>query len=79
MDDFIGVTNNNAQDRLRHFTRAMPIGIHYELPSPEVSGHQGQYPISEKNLYQGEGTWETTKEILGWLVDRANFTLQIMR
>ena len=27
---------------------------------------------------QGDGTWSTTKEILGWLVDGANITIQLM-
>ena len=49
------------------------------LPPPEVSGHQGQDSISEKNLDQGEGKRETTKDILGWIVGRENFTLQLMQ
>ena len=59
VDDFIGMTNNSAQDHLRHFTRTIIIGIHSVLSPPEVYDHQGQEPISEKNLDQGEGKWET--------------------
>ena len=78
VDDFIGATNNSAMKHLEHFSRAMLFGVHSIFPPPAVSGHHGQDPVSQKKLAQGEGSWETTKEILGWLVDGANFTIQLM-
>ena len=78
-DDFIVMTSNSLQDHLLLFMRTILIGIHSMLPPPEMSGHQGQEPISEKNLDQGEGTRETKKYILDWIVDRENFTLQLMQ
>ena len=78
VDDFIGATNNINTDHLRHFSRAMLYGVHSIFPPPEVTGHQGEDPISQKKLDQGEGTWRFSKEILGWLVDGANFTIQLM-
>ena len=78
VDDFIGCTNNASFAHLQHFSRAMMLyGVHSIFPPPEVTGHQGQDPISQKKLEQGEGTWEHTKEILGWLVDGAKFTVQL--
>ena len=47
VDDFIGMTNNSAQDHLRHFTRTIIIGIHSVLPTTEVSGYLVQDPIFE--------------------------------
>jgi len=78
VDDFIGATNNSTMKHLEHFSRAMLIGVRSIFPPPEVSGHHGQDPVSQKKLDQGEGSWETTKEILGWLVDGAHFTVQLM-
>ena len=56
----------------------MLFGVHFILPPPEVSGHHGKDPVSQKKLDQGEVTWEYTKEILGWLVYGADFTLQLI-
>ena len=75
MDYFIGMTNNISQDHLRHFFLEILIGIHSVFPPPEVSVHQVQDPMSEKNMYQGEVTWETAKDTLVWLVYGAKFTL----
>ena len=79
VDDFIGATNNTNTEHLEHFSRAMLYGVHSIFPPPEITGHQGQDPISQKKMDQGDGTWAYTKEILGWLVDGANFTLQLMQ
>ena len=79
VNDFISATNNTDPDHLRHFSRAMLLhGIHSIFPPPEVSGHQGEDPISQKKLKQGNSLREFTKEILGWLIDGAEFTIQLM-
>jgi len=77
VDDFVGATNNSDKSHLQHFSRAMLYGVHSIFPPPDVSGHHGQDPISQKKMDQGNGTWSTMKEILGWLVDGANFTIQL--
>ena len=77
VDDFIAITNNGSHEHLTHLSRAMLHGIHSVFPPPEKSGHTGPEPISEKKLEEGEGTWKTTKEILGWLVDGTMFTVQL--
>ena len=53
-------------------------GINSIFPTPEVLGHQVEVPILQKKLIQGDGLWETTKEILVWLFYWPNFTIQIM-
>ena len=77
VDDFIGATNNADPSHLQHFSRAMLLGIHSVFPPPHITGHQGEDPISQKKLNQGEGLWETTKEILGWIVDGARYTIKL--
>lgn len=78
VDDFIAATNSTDFKHLQHFSRAMLFGVHSIFPPPEISGHQGEDPISQKKLQQGDGSWTSTKEILGWLIDGANFTLQLL-
>ena len=56
----------------------MLFGVHSIFPPPEVSVYPGKDPVSQNKLNQEEGTWEYTKEIMGWLVDGADFTLRIM-
>ena len=77
VDDFIAATNNLTDTHLRHFSRAMLTGVHSVFPPPRISGHHGEDPVSQKKLKQGEGTWSHVKEILGWIVDGANFTIQL--
>ena len=44
---------------------------------PEVTSHPGEDPISQKKLQEGEGTWSTTKELLGWIIDGENYTVHL--
>ena len=46
VDDFIASTNNTNWAHLTQLSRAMLHGIHSIFPPPEVSGHQGEDPIS---------------------------------
>ena len=78
VDDFIAVTNNLSEEHLMHLSRAMLFGVYLIFPPLEISKHQGEDPISQKKLKQGEGMRSTIKEILGWLVNGTNFTLQLM-
>ena len=77
VDDFIGITNDATLKHLRYLSRAMLHGIHTVFPPTDVSGHNGQDPISEKKLQQEEGRWCTKKEILGWIIDGRNYTIQL--
>jgi hypothetical protein len=77
VDDFIGMTNNASLPHLTQLSRAMLHGIHSIFPPPSLTKHDGGDPISEKKLIQGDGTWSTTKEILGWEFDGAAFTIKL--
>ena len=78
VDDFIAVTNDTSTNHLKQFSRAMLFGVHSMFPPPAITGHHGEDLISQKKLNQGEGTWSSTKEILGWLVDGADFTISLL-
>ena len=77
VDDFIVATNDTSMEHLQRFSRAMLLGVHSVFPPPLITGHQGKDLISQKKLQQEEGRWATTKEILSWLVDGTNFTIQL--
>lgn len=77
VDDFITVTNNREPNHLRKLARSMLHGIHSIFPPPTVTGHSGENPVSIKKLKQLEGSFSTTKEILGWLFNGQNFTIQL--
>ena len=71
VDDFIACTDAVSKTHLLQVSRAMLHGIH------SITGHTGGDPISEKKLDKLEGLWEHTKEILGWILDGANYTIQL--
>ena len=77
VDDFIACTDSMARDTILKITRAMLHGIHSIFPPRDVTGHNGGDPISEKKLDKLEGLWQHTKEILGWIIDGANYTIKL--
>ena len=40
-------------------------------------GHSDHDSIAHKKLVEGDGVWSTRKEILGWDVDGASYTIQL--
>jgi hypothetical protein len=77
VDDFIGATNISHPEHLLHTSRAMLHGFHSIFPPPSITKHNGEDPISQKKMAQGEGDWSTTKEILGWTVNGETFTIKL--
>ena len=77
VDDFIACTNNSNKAHIQHLSRAMLHGIHSIFPPPQVSGHQGEDPISNKKLLQHEGLFHTEKEILGWMLNGKDYTITL--
>ena len=51
IDDFIGVIQSREPDKLLQFSRALLHGIHSVFPPPDITGHGGHDPISEKKLH----------------------------
>ena len=77
VDDSIGMTNHSDRSYLLQLSRAMLHGIHSMFPPPILTGHCGADPVSGKKLEKKEGEWDFTKEILGWIFDGENFTIQL--
>jgi hypothetical protein len=77
VDDFIGCTDDLSTSHLTKISRAMLHGIHSIFPPPSITGHKGGDPISEKKLNNLDGLWSQTKEILGWIINGANYTIRL--
>ena len=75
--DFIGCIDSATQDHILQTTRAMLHGIHSIFPPPKITDHNGGNPIFERKLDKLEGLWEPVKEILGWIIDGANYTISL--
>ena len=77
IDDFIQLAQTRDPTQLTHLSRALLHAIHAVFPPPAITGHAGKDPISLKKLHQGEGTWDTGKEILGWVFDGARRCIKL--
>ena len=66
-----------SKEHLTKFSKALIHGIRSVFPPLEVTTHHREDPTSQKKLNEGEGTWDTTKELLGWIVDGANYTVHL--
>ena len=77
VDDFCAMTNNLSTAHLTKFSCALISGIHLVFPPPKITKHAGEDPISQRKLEMGEATWDTTKELLGWLINGTHYTIQL--
>ena len=78
VDDYIGALQATDPEVLRHHSRALLHAIHQIFPPPAATGHEGEDPISYKKLVlDGEGVWDVRKEILGWIFDGLDRTMQL--
>jgi len=77
VDDFMGFMQAPTNAALIHFTRAILHGIHSVFPPPGPKDDPMDEPISLKKLQQGDGIWDTRKEILGWLFDGVTRCMQL--
>ncbi|KAG7352982.1 hypothetical protein IV203_009030 [Nitzschia inconspicua] len=76
IDDFIALCPAKHLTHLQHHSRAMLHAIHDLFPPPDITGSTMEDPISIKKL-ASEGTWSTTKEVLGWLLNGQERTVSI--
>ena len=78
VDDYIGLLQSRDEAALRHHSRALLHAVHQIFPPPAATGHHGEDPISQKKLIDDkEGLWDTIKEILGWMFDGMERTMQL--
>ncbi|HEY9816807.1 MAG TPA: hypothetical protein V6D20_13560 [Candidatus Obscuribacterales bacterium] len=77
VDDAIGLVQSTCEASLRHYSRALLHAIHQIFPKAPPGSEQ-EDPISYKKLVlDQEGVWAVRKEILGWLMDGINRTIQL--
>jgi hypothetical protein len=77
-DDYIALLQSTNPATIRHHSRALLHAIHQVFPPPAATGHDGKDPISHKKLVlDGEGIWDTRKEILGWIFDDLHRTMEL--
>lgn len=69
MDDFILMSQCQSKQDMILISRKVLHAIHTVFPPPNITGHNGDDPISVKKLIEGEGLWEYRKTILGWIFD----------
>ena len=60
-DSFIHISQTSDPAEFLHLSRALLHGIHSVFTTPQVSGHNGQDPISNKKLELGVGHWKVRK------------------
>lgn len=79
VDDYIGLVQSTDVSVLQHHSRALLHGIHQIFPPPLATGHDAsENPISLKKLVvDGDGIWDTVKEILGWIFNGLERTMQL--
>ncbi len=74
---FCWISPSAHPKQLIQFTRAVLHGIHTIFPPLGPSNAQDDKLIAIKKLKQGDGLWDTKKEILGWLFDGIACTMQL--
>jgi hypothetical protein len=78
MDDFIQSMQCTNPQALLHHSRALLHAIHSIFPpAPDPVTNPDDEPISLKKLQEGEGIWAFRKEILGWIFDGINRTIEL--
>ena len=76
IDDFLALIQSTNKDHITKLTRSLLNAISDIFPPPGITGRKMGPPISVKKII-AEGTWETQKEILGWLLDGIALTIEL--
>jgi hypothetical protein len=76
IDDFIGLIQSTNKDHLLWCSRTILSAISNVFPPPEITNSSMGPAVSVKKLVD-KGTWETRKEILGWLFDGIARTIEL--
>ncbi len=79
VDDFCNATTQSSDGaHLATIRRAAIHGIHSLFPPTSVTNHVGgKEPISLKKLAQGDGDFETTKDMIGFRFDGIKRTIRL--
>lgn len=76
VDDFIAIIQSTDPAHIRKVSRHLLHAIDNVFPDQHVTGSSMGPAISTKKL-MAEGTWETRKEILGWMIDGIARTIEL--
>ena len=76
-NDYIHMAQIGNLAQLLHLSRSLMHGIHSVFPLPQISGNNGQEPISKNKLESGKGQWEGRKKVLGFIVDGATRCIEL--
>ena len=69
--------NNTSHAHILQISRAMLHGVHAIFPPPAITGHNRFDPLALYKLDTGEGTWSHFIDILGFIMDVLNGTMQL--
>ena len=77
MDDFLGITQGN-KSRREEVERALFHSLNdMLLPFSPTDLPTLQDPASLKKMKQGESTWATQQNLLGWVIDSVRGTIHL--
>jgi hypothetical protein len=77
-DHIMAAVEDSTGTLLERTARATLHAIHSVFQPPDVANApSAKDPISEKKLLKGDGRWDTKKEILGYMLDGINRTIQL--
>jgi hypothetical protein len=77
VDDFLAVCQGDRRERTR-VRRALLYAIDQVLAPLDPKLHpQHNEPASVKKMLKGDACWDTTKIMLGWLIDTVNKTITL--
>ena len=78
VDDFIGVAQGSPQSLLNTRRTVMhAIDSVFRPLHPGADPPHRTEPISVSKLAKGDGSWATTKQLLGWTINSADMTLTL--
>ena len=76
VDDFCRLIQGNKWER-RAAKQALFTALDKIFHPLEVGEKYRQEPASIKKMLQGDAKWETTKVVLGWMIDTINKTIEL--
>jgi hypothetical protein len=78
VDDFLLAAVENKNKLLQWTARATLHAIHSVFPTPAATGTpDAEDPVSEKKLAKGDARWNTSKEILGYMLNGRDRIIQL--
>lgn len=77
VDDFLGAAQGSRK-RLNYVRRVLLNCIDDVFrPKDSLDTNKRKEPISVKKLLKGDASWATVKEVLGWIINTENLTLNL--